>query len=161
MQDQERVSQSPEEPLLVVGWREQISLPELGILDVKAKIDTGARSSALHALEIKTFEQDGRMMVRFKVHPYQHDPHRTLIAVAALLDQRQVRNSGGQSQVRPVIQTTVELGGKAFPIELTLTNRDVMGFRMLLGRQAVRGRFLVDAARSFLQSRRGTNANKS
>jgi hypothetical protein len=138
--------------LPIIGWREHLALPELGIQEVKAKIDTGARSSALHAFDVETFECDGRRMVRFKVHPYQRDTYHTVTAVAELLDQRQVRNSGGQAQVRPVIQTTVELNGDRWLIDLTLTNRDVMGFRMLLGRQAVRKRFLVDAGRSYLHS---------
>lgn len=125
-------------------------MPELGITQIKAKIDTGARSSALHAFAIKTFEQNGKAMVCFKVHPYQRDTHRSAIAQAELIDWREVRNSGGHTQLRPVIATTVELGNYTFPIELTLTNRDVMGFRMLLGRQAVRKRFLVDAGKSFL-----------
>ncbi len=136
----------------IIGWREQLALPDLGISEVKAKIDTGARSSALHAFDVETFNSNGKRMVRFKVHPYQRDAHRTVTAEAELLDQRQVRNSGGQTQVRPVIETTVELNGDRWSIELTLTNRDVMGFRMLLGRQAVRRRFLVDAGRSFLHS---------
>ena len=127
-------------------------LPDLGIQEVKAKIDTGARSSALHAFDVETYECDGKQMVRFKVHPYQRDTSHTVTSVAELLDQRQVRNSGGQTQVRPVIQTTVELNGDRWLIELTLTNRDVMGFRMLLGRQAVRKRFLVDAGQSYLHS---------
>lgn len=141
-----------QEQLPIIGWREQLALPELGIREVKAKIDTGARSSALHAFDVETFNSNGKRMVRFKVHPYQRDAHRTVTAEAELLDQRQVRNSGGQTQVRPVIETTVELNGDRWSIELTLTNRDVMGFRMLLGRQAVRRRFLVDAGRSFLHS---------
>jgi len=146
-----------QEQLPVIGWREQVALPELGITEVKAKIDTGARSSALHAFDIETFQDDGKMMVRFKVHPYQRDTHRTVLAQAEVIDQREVRNSGGHAQFRPVIQTMVELGEFAFPIELTLTSRDKMGFRMLLGRQAVRKRFLVDAGQSFLQSRTGSN----
>ncbi len=141
-----------QEQLPIIGWREQLALPDLGISEVKAKIDTGARSSALHAFDVETFNSNGKRMVRFKVHPYQRDAHRTVTAEAELLDQRQVRNSGGQTQVRPVIETTVELNGDRWSIELTLTNRDVMGFRMLLGRQAVRRRFLVDAGRSFLHS---------
>jgi hypothetical protein len=141
-----------QEQLPIIGWREQLALPDLGIREVKAKIDTGARSSALHAFDVETFNSNGKRMVRFKVHPYQRDAHRTVTAEAELLDQRQVRNSGGQTQVRPVIETTVELNGDRWSIELTLTNRDVMGFRMLLGRQAVRRRFLVDAGRSFLHS---------
>lgn len=146
-----------QEQLPVIGWREQVALPELGITEVKAKIDTGARSSALHAFDIETFQDEGKMMVRFKVHPYQRDTHRTVLTQAEVIGQREVRNSGGHAQLRPVIQTTVELGELAFPIELTLTNRDKMGFRMLLGRQAVRRRFLVDAGQSFLQSRTGSN----
>jgi hypothetical protein len=150
-----------QEQLPVIGWREQLALPDLGITEVKAKIDTGARSSALHAFDVETFDCDGKRMVRFKVHPYQRDAYRTVTAEAELLDQRQVRNSGGQAQVRPVIQTTVELDGYTFPIELTLTNRDAMGFRMLLGRQAVRKRFLVDAGRSFLHSATGSRKIKN
>ncbi len=145
-----------QEHLPIIGWREQLALPDLGIREVKAKIDTGARSSALHAWDVETFERNGRRMVRFKVHPYQQDTHRTVSAEAELFDQRQVRNSGGQTQVRPMILTTVELNGDRWLIELTLTNRDVMGFRMLLGRQAVRRRFLVDAGRSFLRSSTGS-----
>lgn len=145
-----------QEPLPVIGWREHIALPELGIPELKVKIDTGARSSALHAFDIEPFQDAGKMMVRFKVHPYQRDSDRTILAQAEVIDQREVRNSGGDTQVRSVIQTKVELGGFAFPIELTLTNRDKMGFRMLLGRQAVRRRFLVDAGQSFLQTPTGS-----
>ena len=150
-----------QEQLPIIGWREQLALPDLGIPEVKAKIDTGARSSALHAFDVETFERDGKPMVRFKVHPYQRDAQRTVTAEAELIDQRQVRNSGGQAQVRPVIETTVEINGYTFPIELTLTNRDAMGFRMLLGRQAVRRRFLVDAGRSFLHSSTGIGKVKN
>lgn len=153
MQNREKTVAISQEPLPVIGWREHLALPELGISELKAKIDTGARSSALHAFDLEAFQEDGRMMVRFKVHPNQRDSDRTVLAQAELIDQREVRNSGGYVQLRPVIQTLVELGEFVFPIELTLTNRDKMGFRMLLGRQAVRRRFLVDAGQSFLQSR--------
>ena len=146
--------------LSVIGWRERVALPELGISEIKAKIDTGARSSALHAFELEIFTRDGKQMVRFKVHPYQRDTKRTIIAEAELLERRTVRSSIGYAQLRPVIQTVVELGEKQWPIELTLTNRDAMGFRMLLGRQAVRQRWLVDAGKSFLQSRRGKDTQK-
>jgi hypothetical protein len=146
--------------LPIIGWREHLALPGLGIQEVKAKIDTGARSSALHAFDVEIFTDQGKQMVSFKVHPYQRDSHHTVATVAELLDQRLVRNSGGQATIRPVILTTVELNSAAasgekshrWLIELTLTNRDVMGFRMLLGRQAVRQRFLVDAGRSYLHS---------
>ncbi len=139
-------------PLPTIGWRETLSLPELGIKEIKAKIDTGARSSALHAFDLKTFEKEGKTLIRFKVHPYQRDNHYTITAEAILLEHRKVTNSGGHSQIRPVIQTNVELGGMLWEIDLTLTNRDVMGFRMLLGREAVRQRFLIDAGRSFILS---------
>ncbi|AFY79246.1 hypothetical protein Ple7327_4115 [Pleurocapsa sp. PCC 7327] len=138
--------------LPVIGWREWIELPELGIEEIKAKIDTGARSSALHAMHVESFEQEGKEIVRFQVHPYQRDSYFTVSAQAQLLEWRQIRNSGGDTQLRPVIQTAIKLGGLQWSIELTLTNRDVMGFRMLLGREGVRRRFLVNPGRSYLLS---------
>ncbi len=135
-------------------------MPDLGITRIKAKIDTGARSSALHAFDIEIFKQRGLDFVRFKVHPYQHNSTDTITAESELLDIRNVRNSGGHAQSRPVIQTTVTLGERQWPLELTLTNRDVMGFRMLLGRQAVRQRFLIDSGRSYLQSSARTHKLK-
>ncbi len=153
--------QSSQRQLPIIGWREQVTLPELGISTIKAKIDTGARSSTLHAIDVEIFQDQEKKMVRFKVHPYQRNTRQTVTAVAELFDQRQVRNSGGHTQLRPVIQTTVELGGDRWLIELTLTNRDVMGFRMLLGRQAIRDRFLVDAGRSFLHSSTETHKKKT
>ena len=140
-------------PLPVIGWREWLSLPDLGIQTIKAKIDTGARSSAIHAFDIKTRSLRGRTRLRFKVHPYQHNSHETWESEAYVIDKRHIRNSGGSTELRYVILTTAQLGEYEWPIELTLTNRDVMGFRMLLGRQAVRGRFLIDPRRSFLVSR--------
>lgn len=137
-----------------VGWREWLALPDLGIERVKAKIDTGARSSALHAFDLHYFERDGSDWVRFRVHPRQRSSQVTVLAEAPLLDRRRVRNSGGQAQLRPAIATAAFLGGQTWPIELTLVDRDAMGFRMLLGRQAVRRRFLVDPGRSFLLSDR-------
>jgi hypothetical protein len=138
--------------LLIVGWREFVDFPDLKIRGMKVKIDTGARSSALHAYHIEEFKRNGKTMVKFHVHPYQRDTKRTAIAEAELLEYRKVRSSGGHTQLRPVIETKIELGHRQWSIELTLTNRDVMGFRMLLGRQAIRHQFLVDPGRSFLQS---------
>ncbi|PSN20491.1 ATP-dependent zinc protease [filamentous cyanobacterium CCP5] len=143
-------SRRPDLPVL--GWREWVALPQLGVDRVKAKIDTGARSSAIHAFDVELFERRGVAMVRFKLHPVQQHAHPEIAAEAVLLDQRQVRSSGGHAQVRPVIQTDVTVNGWTWPIELTLANRDVMGFRMLLGRQAIRHRFWVDAGGSYLQS---------
>ncbi len=136
--------------LQTIGWREWICLPQFGIPEIKAKIDTGARSSALHAFDIETFEMDGKSKVRFKVHPRQRNTAITIAAEAELIDEREVRNSGGKAELRPTILADVELMGQKWAIELTLTNRELMGFRMLLGRQAVRGRFLIDAGKSYL-----------
>lgn len=136
--------------LLLIGWREWVMLPELGIHSIKAKVDTGARSSCIHAVNIEQFEAAGLQKVRFQIAPVQHDDSQLVQAEAKLLCQRTVTDSGGHQEQRPVVLTTVSLGGSIWPIELTLTNRDVMGFRMLLGRQAIRDRFLVDPGHSFL-----------
>ncbi|TVQ44753.1 MAG: ATP-dependent zinc protease [Gloeocapsa sp. DLM2.Bin57] len=138
--------------LTTIGWREIIALPELNIPSIKAKIDTGARTSALHAFHIQEFYLDDKPMVSFQVHPHQKDTHHTVTAIAELLGYKEVRNSGGHLQNRPVIKTKVEVNGSSWKIEVTLTNRDLMGFRMLLGRQALRGHFIVDPGRSFLLS---------
>ena len=134
---------------LVIGWREWLALPDLSIRRVKAKIDTGARSSSLHAFDIRPFTRDGKDMVSFRVHPLQRNSRRTVACEAEILEYRQVKSSTGHAQRRPVIVTTVRALGVSWPIELTLANRDEMGFRMLLGREAVRGRFLIDAGQSF------------
>ena len=146
-------SEPAAEPALpVIGWREKVSLPELAVAKVKVKIDTGARSSALHAFDVEVFQKGEVDFVRFKVHPLQRSRKKVVTAEAPLLDMREVRNSGGHAESRPVISTLVSLGGKQWPIELTLTNRDQMGFRMLLGREAMRRRFLVDPGKSYVQS---------
>ena len=137
-----------------VGWREWVSFPELDISRIKAKIDTGARSSALHASNIERFRRNGESMVRFEVCPNQHSRAGVVTVEAPLLEMRSVRSSNGKSQVRPVIRTPVILGDRQWKLELTLTNRDAMGFRMLLGRQALRKRFLIDPGRSYLQGKR-------
>ncbi len=139
-------------PLDLIGWREMLSLPELNVERIKAKIDTGARSSALHAFHCQELKLQDKSLIRFQIHPLQHDNKYTVWAEAELLEYRKVRNSGGHAQIRPVILTPIQLGEHQWQIELTLTNRDVMGFRMLLGRQAVRDRFLVNPGKSFLQS---------
>ena len=138
----------------IIGWREFVSLPQLEVNRIKAKIDTGARSSALHAFNIQQLQLDGKSIIRFQVHPVQRDNHTIVTTEAELLEYREIRNSGGIAQLRPVIKTEVKLGGQIWSIELSLTDRDVMGFRMLLGRQAVRNKFLVDPSRSYLQSNR-------
>ncbi len=128
-------------------------MPDIGVDAIKAKVDTGARSSALHAFDLERTYRDGIAVVRFSLHPLQRRTRPTVQAEAQVIDERRIRSSSGRTEVRPVILTTVELDGAAWRVELTLTRRDSMGFRMLLGRQAVRGRFLVDPGRSYLAGR--------
>ena len=133
-----------------IGWREWVRLPDLHVGRVKAKIDTGARTSALHAFKITPFTKDGASYVRFVVHPLQRLRKPEVTCVAVVIDHRSVTDSGGRAEMRYVIRTTLMMGASRWPIELTLTNRDQMGFRMLIGRQALRRRYLVDTGRSFL-----------
>ena len=135
--------------LPVIGWREWIGLPDLGIRSIKVKVDTGARSSSLHAFNQRLFEKDGEKWVRFKVHPVQRKCDETVEVEAKIVEFRSVRSSSGKSSMRPVIVTKVALLGITWPVELTLARRDEMGFRMLLGREAFRERFLVNAGKSF------------
>lgn len=136
--------------LLTVGWREWLALPELGLPAIKAKVDTGAKTSALHAFQVDTFNRQGEEWVRFNMHPLQNDNDLVVECEARLLEQRQVTDSGGHQEMRYVIQTRLQIAGLDMPVQLTLTNRDSMRFRMLLGRQAMNNHMLVNPAASFL-----------
>lgn len=133
----------------LVGWREWVSLPGIGIPWIKAKIDTGARTSALHAFDIET---DGDE-VRFFVHPWQSSDLDEVEVVTEIHDRRLVRSSSGHEDERIVVLMDVAMAGRVATVEMTLTNRDPMGFRMLIGRQALRGAFVVDPALSFVGGR--------
>lgn len=147
------MSPTPPRELPVVGWREWLALPDLGVEWIKAKIDTGARTSSLHVFDLKTFRREGREWARFSIHPLQRNSTVTVRTEAPVVERRRVRSSSGQATLRPVVVTKVVLRDREWPIEITLANRDAMGFRMLLGRQAVRGRFWVDPGRSWYSKR--------
>jgi len=138
-----------ERRLPTIGWREWVGLPDLGIKTIKAKVDTGARSSSLHAYDLQEFEKNGEKWIRFKVHPVQRKNDKSILVTAKILEYRSVRSSSGKSTLRPVIITNIKLLDVTWEVELTLANRDEMGFRMLLGREAFRQRFLVDAGKSY------------
>ncbi len=123
----------------IIGWREWLALPELQVPAIKAKIDTGARTSALHAFFVEPFTKDGRQMVRFGVHPLQKRLDVEIFCEAPVKDFREVSDSGGHREMRYVIETTILIGDLPRQVEMTLTNRDNMKFRMLLGRTAMEG----------------------
>jgi hypothetical protein len=135
--------------LPVIGWREWIKLPNLGVDHIKAKVDSGARSSSIHAVNIKTFDRNGEQWVHFRIHPIQRSKKNATDIEARVLEFRSVKSSNGISKIRPVILTKVTLLGKVLEVELTLASRNNMGFRMLLGREAFRDHFLVDGGRSY------------
>ncbi len=134
---------------VVAGWREWASLPGLGVDRIKVKIDTGARTSALHAFDVERFDVGEAAWVRFVIHPLQRHRRPAIACTARLVDERLVTSSNGTQEHRYVITTLLRLGRSEWPIEVTLTNRDEMTFRMLLGRQAIRRHVLVDPSRSF------------
>jgi len=138
----------------MIGWREWLALPDLGIQAIKAKIDTGARTSALHTVGLETFRKGENLKVRFGVYPLQRRKDIAIYCVTDVFDRRRVTSSDGQSETRYVIQTSVSLGGLKWPIELSLTDRKSMRFRMLLGRAAINGVAVVDPAKSYLSGRR-------
>ncbi len=144
---------------LTVGWREWVSLPEIHIPSIKAKIDTGARTSCLHTASYKIFERNGQEWVRFTVHPIkQHDEVETH-AEAPVSDYRIVRDSGGHEERRPFIKSLLKIGCQSWEIEISLSSREQMKFRMLLGRTGLRQRALVDCASSYLTGNKPKTTN--
>jgi hypothetical protein len=137
----------------IIGWREWVSLPQLGIDKIKVKIDTGARTSALHACSIKPFWENGVEKISFDIHPFQHTTTYVVTCVAEVIDKRWVTDSGGHEEERYVICTPICIAGTLWPIEITLTERENMLFRMLLGRSALRKRFIVNPAKSFVTTK--------
>lgn len=140
-------------PTTIIGWKEWIALPDIHVPALKVKVDTGARTSSLHAEHIEHFTKDGRAYIHFELHPIQKNKDITIQCEAPLVTHRQVKSSCGGEEHRPVIMTTLTLGNLQWEIELNLTNRDYMGFRMLLGRNAIRHRLIVDPGQKFLHRR--------
>jgi len=137
----------------IIGWREWVSLPNLHIEKIKAKVDTGARTSALHAFALKPFEENGKKKISFDIHPFQHNTEDVISVTADVVDKRMVTDSGGHEEERYVIETPITIAGQTWSIEITLTERENMLFRMLLGRSALRKRFIVNPARSFVTTK--------
>jgi hypothetical protein len=154
MSDQNPLLINPIKKLPVIGWREWVSLSELGIDKIKAKVDTGARTSALHAFSLKPFSQFGKDKITFEIHPMQHNKNDVITCTADVTDRREVTDSGGHTEERFVITTSLTIAGQTWPIEITLTERENMLFRMLLGRSALRKHFMVNPARSFVTTRK-------
>lgn len=146
------------EPLPLLGWREWVSLPSLGLGSIKAKIDTGARTSCLHAFTVRRFRRAGDSWVRFSMHPDQASTARVIQCEARVVDRRAVTDSGGHTGIRYVIESDICVGKEVWPAEITLTNRDTMRFRMLIGRTALKNRFLVDPALSFVAGGKPTES---
>jgi hypothetical protein len=136
--------------LLTVGWREWAALPDLNVTQIKVKVDTGAATSALHAFNLSVINRDNQQWASFGIHSQQHSREQTSDVEVPIVDWRRIKSSNGRSERRPVIRTNISLGGHLWEIELTLTKRDLMSFRMLLGRQALRKRAVVDVSKSFV-----------
>jgi len=132
------------EPKMVIGSDEWCAFPTLNIPAIKARVDSGAKTSSMHAINILRFTRDDEHWVSFEVHPLQKNRKVTVHCEAPLIDQRVIKSSSGDKEQRPVIRVPLSLGDKIWDAEVTLTNRDSMGYRMLLGREAMKGRILID-----------------
>lgn len=139
----------PKRVKLPIGWREWVGFPEFGDERIKAKIDTGARTSSIHAFRIRKIASASGPQVEFYLHPVQHRRHPEVRCIADLVDERVVKSSNGEGEMRYVIETPIRLGTDIWPVEFTLSNRDQMGFRLLIGRAAIRNKFIVDPGSSY------------
>lgn len=135
---------------MAVGWREWAALPDLGVNRIIAKIDTGAKTSAIHAFRLREFLQDGAPWVEFYLHPVRRRKTPEIHCIAPIADKRAIKSSNGASEERIVVNTRLRLGGRIWRIELSLTNRDAMGYRLLIGRDAIRKKAIIDPGASFL-----------
>lgn len=142
-----------EPAVTVAGWREWVALPDLDVPWVKAKLDTGARSSSIHAFDVEEAERDGAPWVSFAIHPWQRSESDEVRVELPVVDRRAIRSSTGHEEERLLVRTRITVVGHELDAELTLANRDEMGFRMLVGREALRGTILVDPGRSYLGGR--------
>lgn len=136
-----------------IGWREWVQMPEFGVAEIKAKVDTGADNSSLHAFDIERFKKQGKPFVRFEIHPLQRKSKPSISCVALVVGERRVKNPGGRIELRPVIRTKLIIAGFELDALVNLTTRDEMTFRMLLGRRTLRGDFVVDPGRSYIGQR--------
>ena len=132
-----------------IGWRERVSFPEFGVVGVKAKVDSGAQTSSIHAFRPRFSQKDDGEWVSFEVHPRRRSRKDAVRVSAKVLTHRWIRSSNGKRELRPVIVTTMTLGGETFEAEMTLANRHLMAYRMILGRSAMRGRFTIDPGKSY------------
>lgn len=136
-----------------IGWREWVQMPDLGVGEIKAKVDTGADNSSLHAFNIERFQRNGVSHVRFEIHPHQRKRKPSIACEAEVVTERKVKNPGGNIELRPVIKTTLIVAGTEISALINLTTRDQMTFRMLLGRRTIRSHFIVDPGHSYLGGR--------
>ncbi|MGD9592970.1 MAG: ATP-dependent zinc protease, partial [Candidatus Berkiella sp.] len=135
---------------LEIGWEEWISLPELNLPAIRAKVDTGAKTSTLHAFMVEKIVENNETKVHFGIHPIPGRPEIEIFCKALLVDEREIISSNGTSELRYVIRTSAQFGNKKWPIEITLTDRETMAYRMLIGRSAMQNRLLVVPEKSFL-----------
>jgi hypothetical protein len=143
-------SRSRRKPLQSIGWRERVSFPEFGVVGVKAKVDSGAQTSSIHAFRPRYSQREDGEWISFEIHPRRRSRKDAVRVSAKVKTHRWIRSSNGKRELRPVIETTMSVAGEEFIAELTLANRHLMAYRMILGRSAMRGRFIIDPGKSYL-----------